>query len=182
MPSRAFRSFSLLIIFRQRREVAHIQDASSPNTNNEGHLRPDALWRRSAPSPAKSTQPMPALGMIQWEGSAVGTRTSNEEILEATQPATWVGRARIDREHYDGPTSMERLQAHHDRMDKLARVRTRLPEQIMLDAALAAERLQHEGGDDVDGLPQTSQANIVVCYPRARAASRSRLRAGPLTT
>jgi hypothetical protein len=66
-------------------------------------------------------------------------------------------------EHYDGPTSMERLQAHHDRMDKLARVHTRLPEQIMLDAALAAERLQHEGGDDVDGLPQTSQANVVVC-------------------
>ena len=168
MPSRAFRSFSLLIIFRQRREVAHIQDASSPNTNNA-----DALWRRSAPSPAKSTQPMPALGMIQWEGSAVDTRTSNEEILEATEPATWVGRARIDREHYDGPTSMERLQAHHDRMDKLARVHTRLPEQIMLDAALAAERLQHEGGDDVDGLPQTSQAKIVVCHPRARAPSRS---------
>jgi hypothetical protein len=69
-----------------------------------------------------------------------------------------------------------------DRMDKLARVHTRLPEQIMLDAALVAERLQHEGGDDVDGLPQTSQANIVVCHPRARAASRSRLRAGPLTT
>ena len=113
-----------MIIFRQRREVVHIQDASSPNTNNEGHLRSDALWRRSAPSPAKSTQPMPALGMIQWEGSAVGTRTSNEEILEATQPATWVGRARIDREHYDGPTSMERLQAHHDRVDKLARVHT----------------------------------------------------------
>ena len=67
---------------------------------------------------------MPALGMIQWEGSAVDTRTSNEEILEATEPATWVGRARIDREHYDGPTSMERLQAHHDRVDKLARVHT----------------------------------------------------------
>ena len=107
------------------------------------------------------------------------TRTSIEEILEATEPATGARRARIDNEHYDGPTSMERLQAHHDRMDKLARVHTRLPEQIMLDAALAAERLQHEGGD---GLPQTSQANIVVCYPRARAASRSRLRAGPVTT
>src|SRR5262245_31549 len=90
------------------------------------------------------------------------------------EPATWVGRARIDNEQYDGPTSMERLQAHHDRMDKLARVHTRLPEQIMLDAALAVERLQHEG-DDVDGLPQTSQANIVVCYPRARAAGLSRL-------
>ena len=116
---------------------------------------------------------MPALGMIQMGGSAVDTRTSNEEILEAAEPATWVGCARIDNEHYDGPTSMERLQAHHDRMDKLARVRTRLPEQIMLDAALAAERLQHEGGDDVDGLPQTSQAKIVVCHPRARAPSRS---------
>ena len=125
---------------------------------------------------------MPALGMIQWGGSAVDTRTSKEEILEATEPATWVGRARIDREHYDGPTSMERLQAHHDRVDKLVRVHTRLPEQIMLDAALAAERLQHEGGDDVDRLPHTSQANIVVCYPRARAAGRSRLRAGALAT
>jgi hypothetical protein len=103
----------------------------------------------------------------------VDTRTPIEEILEATKPATCAGRARIDGEHYDGPTSMERLQAHHDRMDKLARVRTRLPEQIMLDAALAAERLQHEGGDDVDGLPQTSQAKIVVCHPRARAPSRS---------
>jgi hypothetical protein len=105
----------------------------------------------------------------------VDTRTSIEEILEATEPATGARR-------YDGPTSMERLQAHHDRMDKLARVHTRLPEQIMLDAALVAERLQHEGGDDVDGLAQTSQANVVVCHPRARAASRSRLRAGPLTT
>jgi hypothetical protein len=112
----------------------------------------------------------------------VDTRTSIEEILEATEPATGARRARIDGEHYDGPTSMERLQAHHDRMDKLARVHTRLPEQIMLDAALVAERLQHEGGDDVDGLAQTSQANIVVCHPRARAASRTRLRAGPLTT
>ena len=93
------------------------------------------------------------------------TRTSIEEILEATEPATGARRTRIDRGHYDGPTSMERLQAHHDRMDKLARVHTRLPEQIMLDAALAAERLQHEGGDDVDGLPQTSRANIAVCYP-----------------
>ena len=85
------------------------------------------------------------------------TRTSNEEILEAAEPATWVGCARIDNEHYDGPTSMERLQAHHDRMDKLARVHTRLPEQIMLDAALAAERLQHEGGEDVDGLPRRAK-------------------------
>ena len=111
------------------------------------------------------------------------TRTSIEEILEATKPATSAGRARIDGEHYDSPTSMERLQAHHDRMDKLACVRTRLPEQIMLDAALAAERLQHEGGDDVDGLPQTSQAKIVVCHPRAKAPSRSRLSGGgPITT
>jgi hypothetical protein len=42
-------------------------------------------------------------------------------------------------------------------MDKLARVHTRLPEQIMLDAALVAERLQHEGGDDVDGLPRLAK-------------------------
>jgi hypothetical protein len=112
----------------------------------------------------------------------VDTRTSIEENLEATEPATGARRARIDREHYEGPTSMERLQAHHDRMDKLARVRTRLPDQIMLDAALVAERLQHEGGDELDGLAQSSQANVVVCHPRARAASRSRLRAGPLTT
>ena len=82
------------------------------------------------------------------------TRTSIEEILEATEPATGARRTRIDRGHYDGPTSMERLQAHHDRMDKLACVHTRLPEQIMLDAALVAERLQHEGGDDVGGLAQ----------------------------
>jgi hypothetical protein len=90
--------------------------------------------------------------------TAVDTRTSIEEILllEATEPATGARRARIDREHYDGPTSMERLQAHHDRMDKLARVHTRLPEQIMLDSALVAERLQHEGGDHVDGLAQTA--------------------------
>ncbi len=83
----------------------------------------------------------PRWALMQWR-SAVDTRTSNEEILEATELATWVGRARIDNEQYDGPTSMERLEAHHDRMDKLARVHTRLPEQIMLDAALAAERLQ----------------------------------------
>jgi hypothetical protein len=62
--------------------------------------------------------------------------------------AKWARRGHIDGEHYDGPTSMERLQAHHDRMDKLARVHTRLPEQIMLDAALAAERIAHEGGDE----------------------------------
>ena len=69
------------------------------------------------------------------------TRTSIEEILEATEPATGARRARIDGEHYDGPTSMERLQAHHDRMDKLARVHTRLPEQITLDAALVGRAI-----------------------------------------
>jgi hypothetical protein len=78
-----------------------------------------------------------------------GLGPSIEETLEATKPATRAGRARIDGEHYNGPTSMERLQAHHDRMDKLAFVHTRAPEQIILDAALAVERLQHEGGDDV---------------------------------
>jgi hypothetical protein len=36
---------------------------------------------------------------------------------------------------------MERLQAYHDRMDMLMRVYTRLPEQILLDAARAAERI-----------------------------------------
>ena len=36
---------------------------------------------------------------------------------------------------------MERLQAYRDRMHILMRVYTRLPEQILLDAARAAERI-----------------------------------------
>jgi hypothetical protein len=60
---------------------------------------------------------------------------SIEEILEAAKLAKWAGRGHIDGEHSYAPTSMERLQAHHDRMDQLMRVHTRLPEQIMLDAA-----------------------------------------------
>src|SRR5262249_56358735 len=71
---------------------------------------------------------------------------SIEETLEATKPATRAGRARIDGEHYNGPTSMERLQAHHDRMHKLACVHTRAPEQIIIDAALAVVQLPAGGG------------------------------------
>jgi hypothetical protein len=63
---------------------------------------------------------------------------SIEEIVEATKLAKSTMRGHIYGEHYDGPTSMERLQAYHDRMDMLMRVYPRLPEQIMLDAARAA--------------------------------------------
>jgi hypothetical protein len=66
---------------------------------------------------------------------------SIEETVEATKLAKSTVRGHIYGEHYDGPTSMERLQAYHDRMDVLMRVYTRLPEQIMLDAARAAERI-----------------------------------------
>jgi hypothetical protein len=64
---------------------------------------------------------------------------SIEEIVEATKLAKSTARGHIYSEYYDGPTSMERLQAYHDRMDKLLRVHTRLPEQIMLDAARGGE-------------------------------------------
>jgi hypothetical protein len=64
---------------------------------------------------------------------------SIEEIVEATKLAKSTARGHIYGEYYDGSTSMERLQAYHDRMDKLVRVHTRLPEQIMLDAARGRE-------------------------------------------
>jgi len=67
-------------------------------------------------------------------------RAAIEEIVEATKLAKSNVRGHIYDEHYDGPTSMERLQVYHDRMDMLMRVYTRLPEQIILDAARAAER------------------------------------------
>jgi hypothetical protein len=60
-------------------------------------------------------------------------RDAIEEIVEATKLAKSTVRGHIYGEHYDGPTSMERLQAYHDRMDMLMRVYTRLPEQILLD-------------------------------------------------
>jgi hypothetical protein len=66
---------------------------------------------------------------------------SIEEIVEATKLAKSKVRGHTYGEHYDSPTSMERLQAYHDRMDILMGVYTRLPEQIMLDAARAAEQI-----------------------------------------
>jgi hypothetical protein len=51
------------------------------------------------------------------------------------------GHTHVDGEHYDGPTSMQRLQAYHDSIDELMRVHTRLPEEIMLRAARAVERI-----------------------------------------
>ena len=70
-----------------------------------------------------------------------GLGPSVEEVVEATTLGKSTLRGHFYGEHYDGPTSMERLQAYHDRMDMLMRVYTRLPEQILLDAARAAERI-----------------------------------------
>jgi hypothetical protein len=70
-----------------------------------------------------------------------GPGPSIEEVVEATTLGKSTLRGHFYGEHYDGPTSMERLQAYHDRMDMLMRVYTRLPEQILLDAARAAERI-----------------------------------------
>ena len=70
-----------------------------------------------------------------------GSGPSIEEIVEATTLRKSTVPSHFYGEHYDGPTSMERLQAYHDRMDMLMRVYTRLPEQILLDAARAAERI-----------------------------------------
>ena len=70
-----------------------------------------------------------------------GSDPSIEMIVEATTAHKSAVPSHFYGEHYDGPTSMERLQAYHDRMDMLMRVYTRLPEQILLDAARAGGRL-----------------------------------------
>jgi hypothetical protein len=66
------------------------------------------------------------------------TGFSIEETVEA-EPIGEIVRGHVDGPTHEGPTAMERLQALHERLDKLLGVHTRSPEQILLDAALAAE-------------------------------------------
>jgi hypothetical protein len=74
-----------------------------------------------------------AVSLMRDSGASI------EVIIEATKLAKSTVRGQIYGEYYDGPTSMERLHAYHDRMDKLLRVHTRTPEQIVLDAACGRE-------------------------------------------
>ena len=61
-------------------------------------------------------------------------------IVEAETIAESV-RGCVDSPTYERPTTLARLQALHDRLDKLLGIHTASPEQILLDAALAAERV-----------------------------------------
>jgi hypothetical protein len=67
------------------------------------------------------------------------TGFSIEEIAGA-EPITEIVRGYVDGPLRERLTAMGRLQPLHERLDELLGVHTRSPEQILLDAALAAER------------------------------------------
>jgi hypothetical protein len=76
--------------------------------------------------------------VVCWPLQDIGF--SIEEIVEA-EPIAKIVRGHVDAPIHERPTAMDRLQALHQRLDELLGVHTRSPEQILLDAALAAERV-----------------------------------------
>ena len=65
---------------------------------------------------------------------------SIEEIVEA-EPIAEIARGHVDGPTHERSTAMDRLQALHEGLDELLGVHTGSPEQILLTAALAAERV-----------------------------------------
>jgi hypothetical protein len=105
--------------------------------------------RQSRALPPKAIKTIPLKGRAsmdlttEMEGEVVfwplqDTAFSIEEMVEA-EPIAEIVRGHVDGPTHERPTAMDRLQALHERLDELLGIHTRSPEQILLDAALAAE-------------------------------------------
>ena len=92
---------------------------------------------------------------------------SIEEIVEA-EPIVEIVRGYVDGPTHERPTAMDRLQAFHERLDELLGVHTGSPEQILLDAALAAERVAAQPTRRLARSGRRAERNVTELHERRR--------------